>query len=555
MYKGSCLKYLQSNTNYYILFGCLRARSIIQGTVFYARFAMRRRKVLYFLGVLITLLIVAIPIARWSIFNTLERKLRDKISSLASDGWVITYDSLYSDYHQGLLAVNGLVWRRTGSGADPSSDLVKAGEVRIKGLALIPLLLKSTIAVDQVIINDVRLSANAKPDWFSTSGTTPEDDLRLTIARFRVNALNVCHQSDSVLVEAAAIDNLTIHTQIDRPVSIDATRIQLVHVDMAVEEGLYRLTARMLEYDMQDHSLKMDTVRIKPQLDRQEFAKYVGIERDRIEGVIPFVQITGLIFNREESFSIRAEAIRLQGFLKFFRDKRLPHAGTYKPLPYLQMRVLPVKLHIDTITIEKSYVEYEEYAESATGPGKILFDDLTGTLANVSNIDSGKLNISASARLMGTGLLRMSGELNPTDKPSILRGRLSSFELTHLNKMLEPMAAMRIESGRLHTLHFDLRFNETNAHGSVLLNYNNLRMISLKSSGDGKNSGSGQDDIQTFILNTFVIKRNMTDNLPPDKRTGTIYYERDKSRSIFNFWWKSVFAGIKSTLKIKSPKN
>jgi hypothetical protein len=47
----------------------------------------------------------------------------------------------------------------------------------------------------------------------------------------------------------------------------------------------------------------------------------------------------------------------------------------------------------------------------------------------------------------------------------------------------------------------------------------------------------------------------MDEDVARDKRTGTIEFYRDQKRSIFNYWWKSVFSGIKSAYKIDKLTN
>ena len=42
----------------------------------------------------------------------------------------------------------------------------------------------------------------------------------------------------------------------------------------------------------------------------------------------------------------------------------------------------------------------------------------------------------------------------------------------------------------------------------------------------------------------------MDGNVPEHKRTGVIDFHRDTSKSIFNYWWKSLLTGIKSAYNL-----
>jgi len=52
---------------------------------------------------------------------------------------------------------------------------------------------------------------------------------------------------------------------------------------------------------------------------------------------------------------------------------------------------------------------------------------------------------------------------------------------------------------------------------------------------------------ETGILHRLVLRES---NLPGDKifREDTINFERDKKKSTYNFWWKSILSGMKYIL-------
>jgi hypothetical protein len=95
------------------------------------------------------------------------------------------------------------------------------------------------------------------------------------------------------------------------------------------------------------------------------------------------------------------------------------------------------------------------------------------------------------------------------------------------------------------------------------MNYQGLKVVMFKdpqASENGKrkrkkkDEDGKKDNLKTFLLNTFILKKNMDGSLPEEERTGTISFERDKTRSIFNYWWKSLFSGIKSAFHLDKLK-
>jgi hypothetical protein len=95
--------------------------------------------------------------------------------------------------------------------------------------------------------------------------------------------------------------------------------------------------------------------------------------------------------------------------------------------------------------------------------------------------------------------------------------------------------------------------------GEVQLNYHDLKLISYRDDAKieelqkkKKNKDYDElrkDNLKSFLINV-VIRKNMDEKLPEDKRTGEINFERNSSRSIFNYWWKSLYDGIKSAYNL-----
>lgn len=510
------------------------------------------RKLIYILLVIAVLIAIGIPFGKGWLYGVLEKQLRTQLDDLPAE-----YDSLYSDWHRSVIVIEGL------SLAEDRSDTVCAattglsiGELRIQGFDILPYLLKNTLSFERVILNHATITQGTRQPQAPSRKTAPFRALQ--IGEIRLNDFRLlyadsgsCRYSTQVRSAAAVVHSLSIRST-DHDKHYKASRIVLQHTDLHLEDSLYRIGITRIDYDQREKSLTIDTIRIKPLLTRLAFARRSGYERDRIDGVVPYVRLRGLDIGYGDSTDVSVTSLRTQGFVKFFRDKRFPHTNLTKPLPHALVQQLPFNLRIDSLHIDKSYIEYEEHPEKASYSGKIFFDDLAGVITNISShpqTDDASMRVQASARFLGASRINLKAALSLSEQASTVEGMLEGLELDKLNALVEPMAAMKIESGFLHRLSFHFYFNDFRADGSVKLNYENLRIISLRRKDD-KSEDDKKDNIQTFILNTFVIKRNMTTDLPEDKRTGVIVNERDKTRSIFNYWWKSVFAGIKSAMNI-----
>jgi hypothetical protein len=99
-----------------------------------------------------------------------------------------------------------------------------------------------------------------------------------------------------------------------------------------------------------------------------------------------------------------------------------------------------------------------------------------------------------------------------------------------------------VQSGNLNNLYFKFTYTDKVSNGRVTINYEDLKIDGLK-----KEKNPVINDLKTLLINT-VLKNDKDKSVPMEKRTGTIEFERDRQRQIFNYWWKSLFSGIKSSV-------
>ena len=102
----------------------------------------------------------------------------------------------------------------------------------------------------------------------------------------------------------------------------------------------------------------------------------------------------------------------------------------------------------------------------------------------------------------------------------------------------------------LNKLKFDFQYTDLRSAGTLEIDYEDLRITSLKKKNDDTN------EIKTLFINAFVKNDKTRLSLSKLKRTGNIDIERDRKRYIFNVWLKSILDGLKSTvLESKQAKS
>ncbi|MDZ7691302.1 MAG: hypothetical protein U5K69_09260 [Balneolaceae bacterium] len=111
-----------------------------------------------------------------------------------------------------------------------------------------------------------------------------------------------------------------------------------------------------------------------------------------------------------------------------------------------------------------------------------------------------------------------------------------------LNPAVEPMGFVRLSSGTINAMEFDMELDQAKASGKILLNYSDLKVELLEREQVKENE---EKQLLSFLANTVKIKRN---NSEKPLREGEITFERDPHKSIFNYWWKSLLSGLKGSI-------
>jgi hypothetical protein len=325
------------------------------------------------------------------------------------------------------------------------------------------------------------------------------------------------------------------------------------NIEYKPANDLYAVRIASADFSSTAQTLGADSLSLTPTLSESDFFKKVGYRTDRMEGSITRFDIEGLdldaLMNRG---SLISENIFLgEATLLLFRDKNYPRRENRpdKPLPQQLLKELEIPILVDTVSIENAAITYSEMAENADDRGYVEFTNLNARLLNTTNIDSlvrknSNWILEASTRVMDKGELDVTFQFPLNEESHTITGRLKEMNATELNKAIEPIAAIRIESGNISSVRFEMRMGVTETVGFVEVIYDDLQLSVLDGETGDKNIRSR---ITSFLANQFKIKQ---ENRAEDPRMGTILYQRESEKSFFNYWWKSLRDGLKTSIGI-----
>ena len=493
------------------------------------------------------------------VFTELNVSIQRRLTSLSFSGFNVHYDSLTVDWWRNIIKVDNLVLER--DAYDTTCiypEYISVKRVRVEDIGLLNLIFQNTLNVESIFLDGPKVVLRQESLLKLDSAGEKDQEFALVADHVLIRGADFTY-TDSIeckiitgLNSDLSIAGLRMNFQANHPFEYEADIVTFNKAEMHLPEQFYTLSIQRANMNFQHSEFSMDTMKIAPHYDKIAFGRKHGFEIDRFEGVIPFIKAKDISFSFIDTARVKASAIDMQFYLKVFRDKRLKFVAKKKVLPVKQLRALPFSLVIDTLKVSKSFVQYEEFAEDTNEPGRIFFDNLYAVFSGVNNTtQEGSFQLNARSNLLGHGDLNLKATFPlEADKPARVVGSIENFSLPEINPMLVPSTRIMVESGEMKKLSFQFMFNETRSDGKIELNYEDLKLVTFKE--DEKTDGDQleKDGFKTFIMNTFVFRKNMDEDIPEEKRTGTIAYVRDDARSIFNFWVKSLLSGIKAAYNL-----
>jgi hypothetical protein len=509
------------------------------------------RKVFVVSGIAILLISSILIGGRWLIFNKIKGNLKERLAELREKGIHIEFESVRLKAWTGKLSVYNLVVHIDQDSVDQEIRL-QLPLLTVTGIKLLPFITKNVLSIQSVAVHQPTIDYQV--DFHLLEDNNRRESLEnIEIGHFSLSDALLRIQSadgkDTLAVVYAniEIDQLGLERYMDSLVWKKA-EIGIADVLIKFPRQKYTLYTSAIHIGLSRQEITIDSIRILPEGSASAYMKFRGEETDYIKGTINGIKARGINFYAYPQPALEIDFISSSFDLQVFRDKRYPFRKTkHTVLPSHFLQRLPLQLKIDTVAISSSSVYYDEFPEDGETSGRVYFTKLEATISDIHNIPSyqKETTMKASSRFMGKGTIQADFTF-PYDtlKAYTAKGSLKKLPLETLNDMLTPAMHAKIESGVMNNLLFDLRYTMKEATGSIELNYENLRIIALQNNNPDK-----ANIFKTFLLNTFIIKKDMDEHTKTDQKTGTVQHERDIHRSIFNYWTKSLLSGVKSAYK------
>jgi hypothetical protein len=359
----------------------------------------------------------------------------------------------------------------------------------------------------------------------------------------------------SIAVDSIHIDS-TVSAQLFNAADI---RVVLKGISKTSKNGLNTISLGEIGLSTGKKELYVKDFHLKPEVSKEEYGRKLGYQTDWMDVKAKEIRFSGLDIPQlllNEYF--HAARLTLDGIeLDDYRDKRNPPRKNWRPLmPHEALTNLKMQIRIDSVVADNTKLTYSE--QTGDKPGTIFFDQVHVAAGPVSN-DSVMMaagfimRVNGKAKLMGSGPISLAAEFPMPAKNGVFSfsGLLTGFEMTKLNPFVTGLIPAKIVSGYVDKLVImPVHANSKNSQGKLVLYYHDLK-LDLPPQTD-KKWESIKKSVLAWAANTYVAESNPTQK--GKLREGIIYFERDPGKSIFNYLWKSLFSGIKSTVNVNTKE-
>ncbi|QDH78367.1 DUF748 domain-containing protein [Echinicola soli] len=543
---------------------------------------MKNKKWLIFLGIVVLVIVFVLEGVPFLVNLYLNKNADRIVSDLITrtndfSGHQVKFGNIKLDYDY-----RGTYLELDSVAIFPAEDVAEsnvkinllAERILLSGFLWKSLWLNNSIVLDSAELRHVRISSRSPSldslelkDKQQRQPTSGKDYKSIQVAHIDISDFSI--ENRDVVTDSARLEL--------EDLNVVATNFNLTKKDLEEPDALFSveeingriaqsfihfnnyrnvLHAEEIQFDKGKKSLEVQHVQLDNKLDKYAYTRSFTKETDWIELVEGKVKLVNM--NYDAYFRknlIESEKLMISDMvINVFRDKRKPDDTRKRPKMINEIiSSIPKDLHVDLIQLENGYVSYEERPDNE-GPkaGTIFFDQINAKIMNITNVPEmlemhNELTLEATARIMGKGNvdLNVTYFLQDSTGKFTMDGSIRDMELTAINPMLRPATQVEARSGEIDELTFDITADDIDGSGELIMKYHDLAIdIRGKTYGDGQNIFQ---KIGSFLTNKLVIR---SENPGPkgELKKGVVYFKRDQSKFIFNYWWKLTLSGMRSTL-------
>jgi hypothetical protein len=316
-------------------------------------------------------------------------------------------------------------------------------------------------------------------------------------------------------------------------------------------QSQYKFRCRQFHISVPHSEINADSLECRTLTSDEKFFDVSPFRRTRIIVVARRWSVEGLDcldFLKGDNYHCRSVQIN-DAVVDVLLNKDKPDgkdtAGPFMPNEILSS--IKKKVNVERVCITNGQLKYSERFDRDAKPSFLTFNSMEVLAEGIANYgpQGSVFVVHAQTKFADAGLMKLDMTF-PVASPNFsfrYSGSLSGMDLRPINSFLEISDQMRIKSGVLEGVTYDINVASGHANGNVSGVYRDLTIASITKNTGSENGLS--NTIVSFIANKFKIRKN---NVPGAMKVGRIKYDRLPDDPFFQYAWFSLRTGIRDVL-------
>lgn len=325
---------------------------------------------------------------------------------------------------------------------------------------------------------------------------------------------------------------------------VSGVSLSLSSVAYVFKNGAIKVEADTLAVDTRRGTFSVARLAVLPQYNKEQYTLLVGDHTDWMKVVVGDVEGDGVKFPfvaGEEMFladNIDVGTVTIEGY----KNRNQFQTEKIKPTLYESVWAIPMGIDIQTITVDKIDVIYEEVSKGSTTPGVLGFSDMNARITGLTNRPKSQdqyYTIYSEGYIFGRALMKAT-LMMPAAKGNdyfTVDAWMGQMPATVASPATEPIANVKIVSGMMKSAQVSIEGNSRDGRSVVNMVYDDLRISILDKKKPGR-----ERELLTALANDVVLRRS--NPLDGREKVGKGEARRDVHKSYWNFIWKISFSGV-----------
>ncbi len=505
---------------------------------------------------LLTLLVLGV-IAYFVADNIVASKLDDFLKTKLPQTMHVDYEKVDVNIWRGnVLMVNPRIVNKA-NGTSKSSAEIELDTVLIEGFSYWNYLVNDDIHLESVQLRRPKLRYNQDKSISETSDKN--SDLEQLKQAIKVGRFNV--QNAEITITDVATDSIVLYvegltanvmgiglnnTTIKKLIPFNYEDYNLSFNDLFSSMGTYEnLTvadAQITQNKAAFHHLKIFTKYSKTKLNQM-----ITTERDHFDITISSLVLEDQKFGYEQDsvFYFKSPKVIVDNpEMLIYRNKLIADDETRKDLYSKMLRDLKFNLTLSEILLKNATIVYSEKVNADMEAGKLSFTQLKADIKNISNTYGAgeKTTLDIDAIFMAKTPIKVDWEfdVNDVNDAFVFKADIGKLPSPDLNPFSQPNLKVLLEGELLQT-YSTISGNANTSRVNMKANYEEFKVVILDKEGEKKNK------VLSALANLLIKKSSdrAEDGFRESFKDGI---ERDKTKSIFNFLWLNLKAGLASIM-------